>query len=743
MAINHEAVPMAFERIDGTGFENFSNAFFAALLGADFIPLGGMHDGGADAFLADISTDQKGRFLQSTIRPDHRTKIRLTLDSLAKSGRTVTTLYYATSNLIPFVDREEEELFAKHAIPIRIRDRNYFRFHINDNEGTIAAFETYLRPTLKALEDFGSSTLISSTPDLPARSLCVFLGQEIEHRRGNTELLESVTDSLILWALRGTDPDKDLFLTSAEILDEILTALPSAKQFVKGALDTRLSALAAKKSGPGREVRWYKRNKQYCLPYATRQLVAAENAEDELLKTRVADVFIKKLNDVAPDITGSFSFDSAIRVCFRTIELTFQSQGIAVSYFLSGEEPDHDLQRTIVDHIDQAMADLQIVPSETAQIKEAVFYVMRLAFYHSEEVERRYLNKLCRTFCLLFTLRNNPHIVEYFRGMSSKLVLYIGSDLIVRALSERFLAKEDAMTRNMFELLRKAGSTLILTERCLEEIHTHIIACDQEYRNHYSRLRHLMTPQLARQIDEILIRTFFYGAFEADQRGKELTWQGFLNQFFTYSSLYTPEGRESLKRYLCEAFGFQYEEELASRNTLDLVALDQLKQDVMEARPWKADKQEVLAENDAFHVLRVYAKRAELAEGTKPNQYGYRTWWLTQETAVRKATASLVAKKGSPYIMRPEFLLNFISVSPKMEEVRASYESVFPTLLGVQLSNRLKDDVFKSFLKSVEEVEQVDDARARAMVSEFSDKLKSDQFKQYTHKLPPIGELYR
>jgi hypothetical protein len=37
MAINHELVPTALERVDGTGFENFSNAFFAALLGADFL----------------------------------------------------------------------------------------------------------------------------------------------------------------------------------------------------------------------------------------------------------------------------------------------------------------------------------------------------------------------------------------------------------------------------------------------------------------------------------------------------------------------------------------------------------------------------------------------------------------------------------------------------------------------------------------------------------------------------------
>jgi hypothetical protein len=743
MAINHELVPIALQHADGGEFENFANAFFSALLGVDFVPLGGMHDGGADAFLASVSADEEGRFLQATIRADHRTKIRQTLQALEKNGRTPKQLIYATSGLIPFLDREEEQLFEIHKIPIRIRDRNYFRFHINDNDGATAAFETYLQPLLRFLEGFGSASLISPTPDLPSKSLCVFLGQEIERRRGNTDLLESVTDSLILWALRNTDPDKKIFLTKADVLREILTVLPSAKQFVKGTLDARLVALSSKNSTNGRAVRWHTKENKYCLPYETRRIVANENAEDELLKSSVTDVFIRRLGEIATKIGKGFSFDDAVGVCFRTIELTFQKQGIEVSYFMSGEEPENTIQRTIVDHIDQAIEDLQIEPKEREAIKEGAFNVLRKAFYNSDEVERIYLNKLCRTFCLLFTLQSHPHIVDYFRGMSSRLTLYVGSDLVVRALSERFLRKEDAMTRNMFELLKRAGSKLLLTDRCLDELHTHIIACDQEYRNHYQRVNHLMTPQLARQISEILIRTYFYGAFEAQEKGKDVNWPSFLGQFLSYGDLYGERGRESLKRYLCEAFGFEFEPEQEARNSLDLVELDELKQAIVQARPWKTEKQDVLAENDAFHVLRVYSKRLELGEVHKPNPYGYGSWWLTQESAIRKATGKLVARKGCSYIMRPEFLLNYIALSPKMEEVRASYESVFPTLLGVQLSNRMDENVFKSFIKKVGETQNIDDARARALVSEYSDKLKSDQFKLYSHQLPPMEEMYK
>lgn len=743
MAVNHEIVPSTLSRADGTTFENFANAFFSALLGADFVPLGGMHDGGADAYLVGVTEDERGRFLQSSIRADHRPKISETLKALKKGGREVKQLIYATSKLIPYSDQEEDALTELHGLTIKIRDRNFFRFHINDTTGTEAAFDTYLKPLMAAfLNELGGADLISVADNsLPARSLCVFLGQELERRRGNTDLLEAVTDTLILWALRETDPDGAIFLTRHEILDRITTALPSAKQFIVGTIDTRLSALASKAHTSGREVRHHTKQDNYCLPYDTRKIVAAENAEDEELKTKVTDVFVRKLKEHVGEVKGEppFSYDDAIAVCFRTIELTFEEQGIETAHFLGEDVPNESIQRTIIEQIDEAIDQLEITGPQREPLRSAVYYVMRKAYYESEDVERQFLNKLCRTFCLLFTLRNHPHIVEYFRGMSSKLVLYVGSDMIVRALSEQFLRPQDQMTRNMFAILKKASGTLILTERNLEEVYTHLIANDQEYRNHYQRVSTLMTPIVARQIHEILIRTYFYAAIEARQAGKDLFWSKFLGQFLTYSNLYNANGRESLKRYLSEAFGFEYEEETVSRNTMDLVELDELRAEVKRVRPWKTEQADVLAENDAFQVLRVYAKRSELKEGVKPNRYGYRTWWLTQENAVRKATGKLVMKKGAPYIMRPEFLLNYISLSPKMEEVRASYEAVFPTLLGVQLSNRLKPETFNTFMNQVSEAHEVDEPRARSLMSEMSDRLISDQFKQYPIHFPELG----
>lgn len=151
----------------------------------------------------------------------------------------------------------------------------------------------------------------------------------------------------------------------------------------------------------------------------------------------------------------------------------------------------------------------------------------------------------------------------------------------------------------------------------------------------------------------------------------------------------------------------------------------------------------MLAENDAFQILRVYAKRTELKEGVKGSRYSYQTWWLTQETAVRRATEKLVNMKGAQYIMRPEFLLNDIALSPSTEEVRQSYETIFPSLLGVQLSNRMKTDVFDDFIKRIDEAQDLEESRARSLAREYSNKLVADQFKQYSTNLGPISSMHR
>jgi len=95
----------------------------------------------------------------------------------------------------------------------------------------------------------------------------VFLRQEVERRSGETNLYEAVVDSLILWALEGTDPETGIFMSRQDLRSRIVSELPVATQMLDQLFDQRIEWLSSKDNSSGREVRWYKTEDRFCLPY--------------------------------------------------------------------------------------------------------------------------------------------------------------------------------------------------------------------------------------------------------------------------------------------------------------------------------------------------------------------------------------------------------------------------------------------------------------------------------------------
>ena len=207
--VNYQLVEVGLERADDTSFERFAQAFFAGLTGQSFVPLGGVRDGGADA-LSERGLFQAGppdHFWQALIQATYEAKIRNTTRRLREFGRVPKQLTYCTSRIIPTIDVLEDRLGAELDLRLRIRDQKYIVSHINASPATVEAFNSYLAPQLVFLQTIGGTSTIQHAPPFSARALCVFLGQEVERRRGNTDLLEALTDSLILWALENADPE--------------------------------------------------------------------------------------------------------------------------------------------------------------------------------------------------------------------------------------------------------------------------------------------------------------------------------------------------------------------------------------------------------------------------------------------------------------------------------------------------------------------------------------------------------
>jgi len=743
--IDHHLVELALGKVGNMRFEQFSLVFFSSLLGIDFVPLGGMHDGGAEGFVdTSIFEDSTTRkFVQVSTQETHRQKIRNTVKRLIEFGRKPKLLLYITNRIIPHIDKEQELLSDELELRVSIRDLKYIATHINDSSQTIQAFNTYLSAELNFLRSIGGSSIIgSSTNGLPARTLCVFLGQEVNRRCGNSSLLNTVTDTLILWSLEGTNPDKMIFLNKEEILEKIEDTLPSAKDFIRGNIDFRLKELTNKHNTDDRKINHHTKENNYCLPFETRQIVEQENIEDVVLKLTVSEQFGEKISQMIEDPNETSILEKVVNTCHRTLEITFEKQGLEMAYFVMGDEPEDYVSPSISSNIDIAIEDLNYFGEEEIRIKEISLNILRDTFYHSSSQEREYLEKLSRTYTLMFLLKNDAKIVEYFQNMTSDFVLYVGADLFIRALSEHYLSSDDKMTFNMFKILNAGGSKLILTDKTLDEIWSHLKVTDLMFKNEISPMEPHVTLDIARHIDRILIRSYFYARLGEGNMGKKPNgWRSYLGQFCEYRKLHSNLGRESLKEYLCTLFDLDFESTETLEADIDNRELDALTDKIKSVKFFNNHsdpKNELLARNDALQVLRIYQKRKESGETKRRGPYGYHTWWLTNESAVRKATGYLVEKHSSFYMMRPEFLLNFISLAPNSKAVKESFANVFPTLLGVKLSNRMDPKIFKSVMKDCKEAFGVDDARVKVKMAEFSDRLKGSFFKKYENRFNDI-----
>ena len=662
--INHKLVDIALAHVSTSDFENFVNSLLAPILGPDFIPTGGVQDGGADALMSTgvYATQTPGTFFQTSVQANHKAKITHTVRRLREVGRDPKRLVYVTTQSIRMIDQDEFSLTEATGVFVRIRDARWITAHINHSRETIAAFDTYLRPHLSFLGKIGGATFVENRQNTDSRALCVFLGQEAERRSSNSKLIESVSDSLILWALEGTDPDTGVFATRAEIMAKIEAVLPSARHFIRGVFNHRLETLSSKGNPTGREIRWYKKKDKFCLPYHTRLEVEAENTEDEHLKTQVLQEFEARAQALSEDVDSS----QMSRIALRSIELTFEVQGLELAALLE-EEVGEFSDLSISDQVDKAIDETPLDGEPAVIAKEIALSLIRRALYESTRPERVYFAKLSRTYSLLFYLRAEPRIVEYFQSMSASLVLLVGTDILIRALSERYLRPEDQMTCNMLGILKDAGADLVLAEPVVEEIHTHIMNTDLEFQLDFMEIEPYVDFEIARHASKILIRAYLYARLRPVEGVSRPTgWKAFIGQVCEYGILRSKLGRDQIRRYLMERFGMRY---VSTEDLEELVAEDSVRQLADTLQELRPDKRREIAENDAKMVFAVYGKRNSLREHHKNNPYGFRTWWLTQETAVRRATRDLVRDKGAHYMMRPEFLLNFIALPPSTQEV--------------------------------------------------------------------------
>jgi hypothetical protein len=739
-------IQVALERCDTTSFEKYAQTVLGSILGTAFKPLGGHKDGGADGFVdADLLEDavKPTIFFQASKEGDTEGKIRKTVKRIREFGRDLRTLHYATSSSARYLDRLQNDLSDELRLNIRIYDGNFFEQRANYSDDAKAAYFQYMQPAIEFLREALAPSYPSSPALEDARIVSAFLGQELERRLGTTRTMEGLTDALILWALEDTDPDKGLLMTVEEIVAKVERVVPTAKQFFRGEIHHRLDLLTKKIDG-ARIVNIYRKDGNYCLPYESRSILETHAIEDEALKVSVTQSIRQRLLEIAGKSYGDNMLETTIVLVHRILEAIFERQGFdATRHFLDDDKnPDADAfeARSILeiaeDEIEKTEIDLRKNPETISIVRR----IIRDILYHSNKDEREFCARLARTYVLLFAVRNTPEIINYFNTMAKKMSLYVGSDLVIRSLSEYYLSPNDQMTVNALKIIRQSGSKLILTESMLEEVHSHIYASNLEYRNHYLEIDFLVDDYLASQASKILIRSYYYAKFEKENQNRPKTWTQYLNNFLSpeklSASLSTATMRE-LKDTLCSRFGFTYEPQDTKDTSIDPEELVSLSKKIQEMRG--PNKREILAENDAYMILRVDALRQQ-KESSTGNPYGFSNWYLTQDTVSNIATSlTFPRRRGVKYVMRPEFLINYIAFNPTSDAVRESLRTIFPSVLGIRLGARLDKKTITQVMDSIRKAHEVDPARAASIVAEHADALKSDRMRDFALKYTQQG----
>lgn len=728
MAIDPDLVDIALNRISGTQFEQFTNMFFPTLLGVEYSPLGGMHDGGADGYGGDIVHERVGRagvFYQASVQVDAKDKIRSTIKRLRNFGRNPKSLTYLTSRTIAAIDVLEDDLGEELDCTIRIRDAGYIRAHVNDNAATAAAFEKYLRPETRFLETIGSAPVIARSKHVQSPAVFVFLRQAVDKLDGDVSLVNAVTDGLILWALEGTDPDEGKFMSAADVLAKITEQIPSAEPLIGRKIHQRLVAMSGKSYPGGRRVNWHRSTDLFVLPYATRESITSQNQADEALRVRVLRGLQERVVREAPDLDALQS-EKVAALSLRAIQFAFEQEGLEFSHFLSREDAVEYPQ--IGDAVRAALADFQISGSGSADLAAGCLAVTRACLYHSSPDEIEYLGRLARTYTLLFTLNNEPRLVEYFSQMAADFYLYVGSDVLVRALSERYLPEPSKLVRNILLMAARSNVKLVLTEPVLDEVLGNLRASDREFRNHIEAVEHRLTREMMREVPKILVRAYLYNRGEM---GGPSNWQGFVQQFCNYGDLHQASGHTQLRKYLQATFHMDYKDRAELEAISNLEDVEDLTAQLLLSKSISE-----LAANDALLACSVYGHRTKRRETSDSSEFGFKTWWFTNETQILRHSRALEKKfNGARYMMRPDFLLNFFAFAPTAIDVRRSFANIFPSTLGVQMSRQMDERSFHKLMETVKEAESYEEGRRVAVMADCADRLKSDFERRYQVQL--------
>ncbi len=705
------AVEFALGKIDdGAIFERFAKDFLSKVLGAQFVPAGGLHDRGIDGFEHAFFGDRAHLTVyQVSIDQDPKSKIRDTLDKLRKKGVPAERLFYVTNRAVPKKDVLAEDMFGAYKIPIFIWDIAWFKDHVNDSPGTVKSYYVFVDSHMHTFSQPGQSYVVADLAGDPR--LFVFLRQLWDEYRGDVPLEDILADTLILFALEGTDPDRDILMSREEILGKIARLVSFDVGLLTDGIDRRLDVLSRKP----RRINHHRKEDKFVLPYPTRLEIQNRNLEDTALYEGFKESTEQKVRSYLGD-EAEITPEEAFQLVERVLHKIFSQQGVEFADFVLQGEAARAVEKSLPDIVGEVVAQSGLRASPS-RVGPSLLMAIRDVVYNGTPDQAEFLRRLSRTYMLLFLLKCDPQLATYFASMSSLLRIYVCTSILVPALSEYYLDERNRRYANLLKAARNAGAKLVVNDTIIGELAAHFRMIKKTFEDMHAGSEDVYAeePEIL-YIHEIMIRAYFY----ARLRGQLSGFDSFLETFVSKNMLRL---EDDLVEWLREEFGIEYVPDSSQNIEVDRYELQQLERELAEHKssPEKA-------RNDAKLVLTIYALRAQANEKGEAGIFGYRTWWLSTDTMTQRAVKKVCGTKypTSAY-MRADFLYNYVSIAPSREVIDKTFQVMFPSLVGVSISYHMPDEVTGVVHSFVREHASLNPGRVKSVLRELSDRLKTDQ----------------
>ena len=695
---------------DGFIFEKFAAEFLAQVLGYNFVPVGGLKDRGIDGLEHLFHRGEHETLLyQMSIEKNYLGKLKGSLKKLKDNKITFRSFCFVTNQEFKNQEIVIDQLFEEFRKPIQIYDTKWLSARVNSSPGTVNVYNVFVRTYLHEYDRPGKSYIVGDLVKDPR--LYVFLRQQWDINRDDLDLQAILADTLILYCLEGTDPDKGKFKTKDELKSDIVKLIAFDFKHLQPIIDKRLQALSQKP----RKIIHHSAANAYCLPYETRVQIQERNLQDSRLYEQFRD---QTENDLKGCLSNAgITVKDSFALVEKTINQIFHQQGLEFADFVTHGENPAAFEKSLYDTISSVVDSSPVVPKNKEGVKYALTMAIRKMTYDGTPEQNHFLMKLSHTYLMLFMLQCDPKLCMYFSSMASKLNVYVCTSIIIPALSEFYVDPVNRRHWNLLKGAREAGVTLIVNEPIIHELASHFRLISNKYYFEYEDVEdiYLADELQIGYIDEIMIRAYFYAKF----RGQVKRFSDFVDNFVTPDLV---KAEAELIEWLKEEFGIQFR----SDKSLD-VTIDRAEEELLYAQLKVQKSADAKARTDAKLILTIYKIREKHNEISTSGIFGYKTWWLSKDTVTQRVVNSVFKRKYEvSCYMRPDFLYDYISLAPTKTQIESAYSQLFPSMLGVNISYHLPSDVVEVVHGLIREHKDKNHSRICAILHTLAERLKTE-----------------